>query len=388
MYYVTTIRNILNTPTAPPPTLSFEELIKNAQSPTPAQTPTFLKSAPAPFKIIPKFTTHELQTQELKREYIDHTKNKARKFNKEFERTLEYWAKQTMSDHYTRFYIPKASGGQRPIDAPSPNLKHHQRQVLKTLQNLGIHPHDAAFAYVPHRTVKDALIIHQRRSHEWFLKLDLHNFFNSCNKNFINAALSLIPFFASLHNLNLFIHFCCLNNTLPQGSPLSPWLTNQIMLPYDYRIKKQCQQHNIMYTRYADDLLFSSTSRQAVLHAQKIVKDVLQETPLKINETKTRVSSIYGKNWNLGLMINDQHQITVGHKQKEIFRATLNGFCLEKHTFNSQAAQELLGKLQYFLSIEPEYFTNMLTKYQQKYNIDIKAELINLIRNASNEIPI
>jgi hypothetical protein len=148
-------------------------------------------------------------------------------------------------------------------------------------------------------------------------KLAYTTFFTlSPTKILIHTTLLLIPF---LHHYttSTFLYFCCLKTQFHKGLT-QPMLT--IKSCYQFTaLKKQCQQHNIMYTRYARPFIHS-TSSQAVL-PHKIVKDVLQETPLKSTKQKPCILYIR-KNLNLGLMINDQHQITVGHKQKEIFRAT------------------------------------------------------------------
>ena len=306
---------------------------------------------------------------------------KAAFFERAYGALLASYANVDMSAFYTTFQIPKHSGGMRTIQAPNEEIKQQMQNMLMLFQNF-LYPNQAAFAYVKHRTIKDAIEEHQSKQFKWFLHLDLHDFFGSCNPTFIKEQLRKTPFFAYWPEelMSNFLHYCMLDNSLPQGTPLSPFITNMIMGTFDQKTRIQCVQHNGCYTRYADDMLISSTSKTALEHMKNIVLQNLRETPFQLNEEKTKVSSIYGKNWNLGLMLNKDQNITVGYKNKERIRATLNDFCRNTQQWESQGAMELLGKLQYFISIEPEYFQNLLTKYGEKFNIDIRQTIIRKIK--------
>ena len=179
--------------------------------------------------------------------------------------------------------------------------------------------------------------------------------------------------------MDAFIHFCTLKDVLPQGTPLSPFLTNAIMIPIDYEISKTVYEHHGCYTRYADDILISTTSPNACNHMKQVVLENLTDTPLTLNEAKTRINSINGKNFNLGLMLNKDRNITIGYKKKEQFRARLSQFCWLHATYSYQEATELMGLLSYYKQIEPDYFRKLLTKYQSKYRIDIEQTLKNII---------
>lgn len=291
---------------------------------------------------------------------------------------------QDMATQYASFRIPKHSGGFRQIDAPNPILKTDLARIKDVLEGTGILAHTAAYAYVPGRCAKNSIERHQKRKHTWYLKLDLHNFFGSCTQEFILQQLNQILIFNTLGDecLNNLTKIAMLNGGLPQGSPLSPWLTNQIMLPIDYEISTYCKQHNVTYTRYADDMLFSTTSK-AFLQNNVISKmqEILQNTPLRLNTEKTKISSIYGQNWNLGLMVNKDNKITVGTKKKERFRACLHDFAQNNENWSKTQTQEFLGTMEYFHSIEPEYFGNLLTRYNEKFNMDIRATAQNKVKD-------
>ena len=306
----------------------------------------------------------------------------AQQFTNQFAERLSFYADKDMHEFYTEFSIPKHSGGFRTINAPKEDLKRFQREMKDFLENIGMHPHTAAYAYVRYRTAKDAVVKHAKTKHTCYLKLDFHNFFGSCSEETIRRAMSTIPFFCALNEETRknFIHVVMLDGGLPQGTPISPWLTNQIMLHYDFRITQCCNPRKITYTRYADDMLFSADNKTALREAKRVVDEILRGSNFTLNNEKTRISTIYGKNWNLGLMTNKDNEITVGWRAKERARATLHNFIADPNALSCQQASEILGKLQYYQQIEPEYFGNLFGKYSEVAGYDVRKALIKRIK--------
>lgn len=285
-----------------------------------------------------------------------------------------------LEKHYTSFKIPKRNGKLRQIDAPDEDLKQILRQLKDQLQNrFKCLPHNAAFAYVKNRAPLDALKKHQRNESKWFLKLDLKNFFPSCNESFIHAQLSQIHPFSQCYTdkesqkaIFTVIQGAMLRGGLPQGTPLSPFLTNIIMIPIDYAIHNLCKQFNkqhLVYTRYADDILISSKYNFDFKEVEKQIDAILKRTsPLQINREKTRYGSAAGSNWNLGLMLNKDNNITLGYKAKRELKKDLLSICTTIDAWAAEDLKALHGTISYFLQIEPEYITHIIRKYSEKYN--------------------
>ena len=104
---------------------------------------------------------------------------------------------------------------------------------------------------------------------------------------------------------------------------------------------------------------------------------------MELNESKTRYGSRSGQNWNLGLMLNQQNNITLGHKKKECLRAALNNFLKDwtnGTVWSIISTQQLMGELNYFSMIEPEYAAKIFSKLENKYNVpswrDIAKQII------------
>ena len=288
-------------------------------------------------------------------------------------------------EQYEEFPIPKKSGGLRMISAPNDKFK----AALKTVQaifktHIRCLPHNAAYAYVENTSRKDAIEKHQKNGSNWFLKIDLTDFFPNCTEDFIyNQLTQLYPFYyfdeRALEDLKQVIKICCLHGSLPQGSPMSPLLTNLVMVSYDYNLKqflKNIAENNYCYTRYADDILISNKSDFNFQELITYLKQIL--SPFQIKDEKTRYGSKAGSNWNLGLMLNKDNSITLGHEKKKTLNAMLNNFLRDFKTNIKWPRQDvyiLQGQLGQLKHIEPDYYNHIIRKYENKYQIDYKKAI-------------
>ena len=234
---------------------------------------------------------------------------------------------------YHSFSIPKKSGGLRKIDAPLPELMAALRELRDIFEN-DFHAlyHTTAFAYVKGRSNVSAIKKHQQNNSKWFAKFDLANFFNSTTPEFVMQQLSMIfPFCEVVKSkpgkeaLATALDLCFLDGGLPQGTPISPLLTNLIMIPFDHRFTRYCREHNLVYTRYADDFIISSKYTFDHKEVEATIIKTLQpmDAPFSIKKEKTRYGSSSGSNWNLGVMLNKDNEITIGHKKKRQFEGML-----------------------------------------------------------------
>ena len=309
----------------------------------------------------------------------------------EFNQTHEDLFTKDRSSLYRTFHIPKHSGGLRRIDAPEPELMAALRQ-LKVLfeQNMFALHHTSAFAYVRGRCTVDAIKRHQKNESKWFLKLDFSDFFGRTTPDFVLNMLSLVfPFseivkredgkFELIKALNL----CFLNGGLPQGTPISPFITNVMMIPVDHKLSNSLRdfdKHRFVYTRYADDILISCQRSFDKDKVQSFVTDVLKSfnAPFSIKPEKTRYGSSAGRNWNLGVMLNKDNEITIGHKKKKRFKAMLDGYIKAKKDgtgWDLYEVQVLSGLISYYRMIEKEYIDYVLDNYSSKHSFSIEESI-------------
>lgn len=291
---------------------------------------------------------------------------------------------------YRHARIPKKSDPTkfRQLDIPSEPLKIIQSFYKTMIENtLQVQPHNAAYAYVKERGIVQANEQHQKNESKWFLQIDLKDFFPSINEYFLrNMLLQVYPFkFIPEQHFENIIHYALYNNAIPQGSPLSPTLTNILMVPIDHMIKTTLHNYkkkHYVYTRYADDIKISCKYDFDKNEIINVITDIFKSfhAPLKINHSKTRYGSIAGKNYYLGVILNKDNKISPGWRNNQKFRAMLHNFALNYSEWTIQDINHMLGIIAYYKSIEPEYVKDTLYKYNKKYNINILEKAKELIR--------
>lgn len=307
-----------------------------------------------------------------------------RKFVEKYSNLIEIEDKSTL---YRSFKIPKRSGGLRQIDAPLDNLKEALYELKWILENyFYVSYHTAAFAYVRGRSTIDAVKRHQRNKSRWFLKTDMRHFFPSTSPEFLMKMLcQLFPFchFVTRPGCKeLFekaLSLCFLNGGLPQGTPTSPMLTNAMMIPIDHAISKMCREHHphLCYTRYADDVLISSEYNFKWTDVQKEVVSILESfgAPFCLHPDKTRYGSSCGRNWNLGVMLNADNKITIGHEKKKVFKAMIFQFMTDDEKGNPWEladVQHFLGLISYYRMVEADCINEILATYSKKFNKSVE----------------
>lgn len=197
-------------------------------------------------------------------------------------------------NQYTQFSIPKKNGGNRVINAPVEKLKSLQSSLSNLLldcvdeidkakfpvseinknkdKNSKSNNHEILKVKVPDADIKQPSLSHgfvRKRSiitnammhldQKNVLNIDLENFFDSFNFGRVRG------FFIKNENFRLDPHvatviaqIACYNNKLPQGGPCSPVITNLITHALDIRLAALAKKYSCIYSRYADDLTFST----------------------------------------------------------------------------------------------------------------------------------
>lgn len=293
---------------------------------------------------------------------------------------------------YDKFFIPKKSGGLREINAPVLELMTALRD-LKTIFEVNMFAlyHTSAFAYVKGRCTIDSIKKHQQNESKWFEKLDFSNFFGSTTENFVMSMFSMIfPFSEVVKQvrgekaLRRALSLCFLNGGLPQGTPISPTITNIMMIPIDHKVCNELRKmdEKFVYTRYADDILISSKVNFDPKKIQNYVVTVLRQfnAPFSIKDEKTRYGSSAGRNWNLGVMLNKDNEITIGHQKKKAFKAMICNYICDKKkgiSWEIHDVQIFRGLISYYKMIESDYIDYVIQHNNQKFSVD----LMSLIKN-------
>lgn len=284
----------------------------------------------------------------------------------------------------------------RKIDAPDSELK----TALTLLKNIfetdfGVLYHTSAFAYIKNRNTVSAIKKHQSNESRWFGKFDLSNFFGSTTIDFVMKQFSMIFPFSEImayesgeNQLRKALELAFLNGGLPQGTPISPIITNVMMIPIDYKLANGFKSFKksdastedksdfLVYTRYADDFLVSSKYNFDYKEVENyIVKTLaLFDAPFTIKSEKTRYGSSAGSNWNLGVMLNKDNKITVGYKKKRQFQAMLASYVMDKKNGKQWSKNDVLamdGFRNYYKMVEGDVIDNIVNHVGKKFGVNI-----------------
>jgi RNA-directed DNA polymerase len=202
---------------------------------------------------------------------------------------------------YRTYEIPKKNGTKRKISEPLPSLKEIQYWILnEILINVQISKY--AKAYVKKRSLKGNARFHIGK--EIILTLDIENFFGSIKSNTVESFFINIGYSSEISNF--LSKLCCLNDSLPQGAPTSPSLSNIIFVKIDDIIAHYCKYNNINYTRYADDLTFSGSFNPGMVI--KFIESLLKERNFKLNYTKIRTRRQNQRQEVTGVVVNNKMQ--------------------------------------------------------------------------------
>ncbi|MFD1111166.1 reverse transcriptase family protein [Pseudoroseomonas ludipueritiae] len=183
----------------------------------------------------------ELSSEAALLEYLSMSDNELRKI---------WWFRRRM---YKRFDIAKGKGKTRVIHAPNERLKHLQRRIALLLDQL-YRVRNPVHGFVQARSVKTNAQAHLRR--RFLLNLDLADFFPSITENRVAGVLRFLGI--SERVADIITRLCCHSGHLPQGAPTSPVLSNMIYFRMDKELMAVAKGARCIYTRYADDITFSS----------------------------------------------------------------------------------------------------------------------------------
>ena len=224
-------------------------------------------------------------------------------------RTL-YGLSNNIERHYHRVLIPKSDGSKRKLSVPDLILKTVQRSIADNI--LSQYPVSRyAKAYKPGGSVIKNALPHVGKNK--LLKLDIEGFFD----NILYSQVKDIVFYEGKYAepiRTLLTMLCYYRESLPQGAPTSPAITNIIMYAFDENVGAFCNARNISYTRYCDDMTFSGDFDEREIIG--FVKDELYKLGLFLKNRKTAVIPNAKRQTVTGIVVNEKINITKDYKKK------------------------------------------------------------------------
>ena len=267
-----------------------------------------------------------------------------------------YSLSNSINSHYRSVSIPKPDGSRRTLSIPDPILKHVQKRInyiILSTMNVSIYSKAYSFGDSPLRNA----IPHLKQ--KLILKLDIRKYFDHVTYPLIKEKVFKDDQFSESNRILLSL-LCIYNESLPQGSPTSPAISNILLYDFDNVIGEWCRQRNFVYTRYCDDMTFSGNFDG--LHPIDIIRKVeleLKKYGLFINRKKIQYLHDGQRKKITGIVVNDKPNVPANYRRKiRQEMHYINKYGLEDHLkkigsdqTNTEYLRSLLGRINYVLSI-------------------------------------
>lgn len=264
------------------------------------------------------------------------------------------------SEKYFEFSIPKKTGGLREIVAPIDELKDLQKKLSNILQECLSEIEAKSSRKSPsHGFKKERSIITNAKSHtrkRYVINIDLENFFHTFNFGRVRGFFLTNKHFELNEEVSTSIaQIACYKRHLPQGAPSSPVITNLICNILDVRLSNLAKKNKCKYSRYADDITFSSRSKviskelvRQENHKWSVsgkLKKEIKRADFIVNDKKTRVQYKNSKQDVTGLVVNEK--ISIPSKYWRTVRAMVDNllycghFTITKRVLEEEELKEV-----------------------------------------------
>lgn len=274
----------------------------------------------------------------------------------------------TAPRRYKKYTIPKRSGdGVRIIAQPSKQIKSLQRFTANLLLEY-LKVHYASHAYVPGKGIKTNAAAH--KNSKFILKIDFKDFFHSITPDLFIKTLKANGANISEEDNFVISHlfFWKLRGNSPLrlsiGAPTSPLISNAVMYCFDEYLTSYCADLDVIYTRYADDLTFSSFRSLSLATIQHTVQTLLvkhYDRKIRINRDKTIFCNKSMNRTITGVVLNNKNELSLGRKKKRMISSLVHKFSYS--LLNQKEINYLNGILGHAFHIEPQFVMRLKSKY-------------------------
>lgn len=267
------------------------------------------------------------------------------------------------TDRYLYSYELKVNGKSRRIITYKDNKDGADLRLLHELSNMAFRKmyksSNASHAYKKKQSIHTCLQEHIHS--DVFLKADIHAYFDCVKKDvLLDKILALSKAENKKKNLKALLETCFYQDHMPIGLITSPVLSDLYLNEIDHIFEKK---EGIVYTRYADDFIISSTGDDAELRLTKTLEELtekLEELGLSLNKRKTYIrrlnapgDAIHLLGLNLVYVSPGENRITVSNR---FIRQTSMEYCeyLAKKDSMDKEARDLAfaavyGKISFIL---------------------------------------
>lgn len=260
----------------------------------------------------------------LKREFfnISHPGDLATLLEVDFSKlTFLLYGERKYISQYRRFEVNKKNGKKRIILAPISSIKILQKKLNLILQDVYI-PNSSAQGFIKNKNVITNASVHVGKKN--ILNIDLKGFFPSINFGRVRGLFMGEPFRFDPDVATVLAQLCCYEGVLPQGAPTSPVISNMLCVRLDKQLRKLAHKTNSSYTRYADDITFS-TDRNSFhddiakcsfvgdvidISLSDKLKEIITANGFEINYEKVHFATKERKKQVTGLVVNKKVNVS------------------------------------------------------------------------------
>lgn len=293
---------------------------------------------------------------------------------------------------YIGFKIPKKRGGYRTILKPNDELLYVQKRLMMYLTSFYTPP-QAVHGFVTERNIVSNANAHLRC--RVLLNIDLEDYFGSVKSRTLSGILQKEPFRFSQKLTQLLLQLTFYRGSLPQGAPTSPLLANLASVRLDEDLSHYAQQAGVTYTRYADDITFStqfavmpdtlaSRVKGKTVLASSLV-NLIEQHKFRINFKKVRLNTKAERKEVTGLTVTNRLNVTRRYLNQ--VRAMLHSLkcdgpdiALWKHLQNRSSVRHTPASFEQVLQGKIEYI-GMVRGRDDKIYLSLKSQFAALRKN-------
>ena len=241
-------------------------------------------------------------------------------------------------DRYYRQFEIRSGTKRRMIQSPKVALKLIQRWIGGNLATVLTYP-ECVYGFVPGRSHIEAAAKHCGA--DWVYSVDVTDFFQSTSFDAVQRALMDLGYQPKA--AQLIAAYSCFRGFLAQGAPSSPVLSNLVFFPYDRRLLEYADQHDITYTRYADDVVLSGQGKPPE-DLKAFVRQTIEAGGWALSERKEKLFERPNRLKVHGLLVDgNSPRLTKGYRHR--IRALSH--LLEKGAVSPETMSKVLGHINY-----------------------------------------
>ncbi|MCK8687914.1 reverse transcriptase domain-containing protein [Pseudomonas umsongensis] len=287
--------------------------------------------------------------------------------------------KQSFSDFlefdFSSSFLRKSFDG-RSVYSPDKSLKLYLGFLSRVLFDRLPVAIDVVFSYRKGVNVVDA--VEKHCDNRYFFQADIENFFGSINREIISkailAALDVCPISDIEQWLGRVLDMVTVDGVLPPGFPTSPAISNACLNEFDKKFVAWCNENNLIYTRYADDLIVSGKGEEKMHQLTPKISEILRgefDGRIKLNAQKTKFIRPGEKVRILGVAILPNGKVSVDGRLKKHSEIAMHYLIKDKKIFSSflkeedleKALKKFSGQLNYINTVDPTFLDKLRKKY-------------------------